>query len=200
MRPYHHGNLRHALLDSAESLLARGGESALTLREVAKAARVSHAAPYHHFESREELLAAVGERGFDALTRSMEDARGDERERLVGICEAYVAYAKSHPAVFRVMFGPLLANKRRHAALARAAERCFGVLVGASQALSPDDALELALTGWSLAHGIAHLSIDGVFDQMPLPDAVRSSIERRLAAWVLRPARARGMKARKRSP
>jgi len=66
---YHHGDLRRALLDAALELLAREGASALTLREVARRAGVTHAAPYRHFTDKQALLAAVAEEGFTGRTR-----------------------------------------------------------------------------------------------------------------------------------
>lgn len=190
MKRYHHGNLRQALLDEAEKLLSRRGAGALTLREVAKAADVSHGAPYHHFASRETLLAALGERGFDALAGAMQATRGRTAgERLLAICEAYVSFAAKHPAVFRLMFGPLLAHKRKYPELKRAAERAFHLLLEASREVSPAEPLDLALAGWSLAHGLAYLSIDGVFDGLPVPVPKTPALERRLGEWIMRGVR-----------
>ena len=59
-RPYHHGDLRRALLDTAAGLLERSGPAALTLREIARTAGVSHAAAYRHFTDKEALLAYLG--------------------------------------------------------------------------------------------------------------------------------------------
>ncbi len=73
-RPYHHGNLRTTLLDAADAVLAERGVQGITLRDVARSAGVSHAAPYHHFASLEELLAAVAERGFRVLGEAMASA------------------------------------------------------------------------------------------------------------------------------
>src|SRR5262252_1026076 len=90
--PYHHGQLREALINATERIIARRGLEAVTLREVGKAARVTHAAPYHHFRSKGDLLAAVAERGFQQLTARMLEAKGSTpRARLFAICEAYVA-------------------------------------------------------------------------------------------------------------
>ena len=73
-RNYHHGDLRRALLDAAWRLVAEKGLAALTLRELARAAGVSHAAPYHHFPSRTALLDALAEEGFAGLDRAMGEA------------------------------------------------------------------------------------------------------------------------------
>lgn len=185
-RPYHHGNLREALLVAAERLLAKRGSEALTLREVAKSAKVSHGAPYHHFKGREALLAAVAERGFIDLASAMLAVEGASPvERLRAIGAAYVGFARRHPARFRLMFGPLLALKREYPGLQQAAEGSFKVLLDAAHEVSPDDALELALLGWSMSHGLSHLGIDGVFDSMPLPKEATVHLEHRLSAWLL---------------
>jgi len=186
-KPYHHGNLRESLLLAAEDLLAQRGEAALGLREVAKAAGVSHAAPYHHFAGRDELLAAVAERAFVGLADAMEVAARvpDPHERLLCICEAYVEFAQSRPAPFRLMFGPVLAKKHEHPDLRQAAERAFRVLVQAAVEYSPAEGAALALTGWSLAHGLANLLIDGAFDGLPISVPEASVLARSMAYKLL---------------
>ena len=171
-RPYHHGHLRDTLLDAADAFLATHDAATLTLRELAKAAGVSHAAPYHHFPSLEHLQAAVAARAFERLADAMADAAAPTRTsatRLLAICDAYVETARARPAQFRLMFGPLLARKAEHPALREAASRAFGVLAQAALAHDPRGGVELALTGWSLAHGAAHLLVDGVLADLPLP-------------------------------
>jgi AcrR family transcriptional regulator len=178
-RPYHHGALRGALLDAAEAWLDEHGGRAPTLRELAKAAGVSHAAPYHHFESLDDLLAGVAERAFAQLADAMSAASASgrpPRERLLDIAEAYVRAALAHPARFRLMFGPTLAGKDAHPGLKAAAERAFGVLVDAALAHDAKRGVELALAGWSLSHGVANLAIDGAFEGLPLPKAQARAI------------------------
>jgi len=190
-RPYHHGALRAALLDAAEAWLDEHGGHAPTLREIAKAAGVSHAAPYHHFASLDDLLAGVAERAFARLADAMSAAaagRKPPRERLLDIAEAYVRAALDHPARFRLMFGPTLARKNEHPGLKAAAERAFGVLVGAASAHDPKRGLELALAGWSLSHGVANLAIDGAFEGLPLPKAQARAIAALDAGMLVRRA------------
>jgi len=186
-KPYHHGNLRETLLAAADGVLARQGATGITLRDVAKAAGVSHAAPYHHFASLDEMLAAVAERGFAQLTMAMAAPAGesDPRERLLQICEAYVNCARSHPAQFRLMFGPLLARKHEFPALKAAAEGAFAQLLAASTALDAERGAELALLGWSLAHGLSNLLIDGAFDGLPMELPAGATLARQLAARAL---------------
>ncbi len=186
-KPYHHGNLRESLLEAADIVLVQQGASAITLREVAKAAGVSHAAPYHHFSSLDDMLATVAERGFLRLSAAMAQRAdlADTRERLLQICEAYVNCARSHPAQFRLMFGPLLSRKSRFPAMRDAAEHSFGILLAAACAHDPKGGPELALIGWSLAHGLSNLLIDGAFDGLPMQLPAATVLTRQLAQRVI---------------
>ena len=188
-RPYHHGDLREALLDAAQAWLDAPGAATPTLREIAKAAGVSHAAPYHHFAGLDELLAAVAARAFARLADAMAHASANARSSagaLLDIGEAYVRVALAHPAQFRLMFGPMLARKAEFPLLAQEAGRAFGVLLAAASAHAPGRGLELALAGWSLSHGAANLAIDGAFDGLPIPAAQAARLRRLDAAALVR--------------
>ena len=186
-RPYHHGHLRDSLLDAAETLLARHGAHGVTMRDAARLAGVSHAAPYHHFPSLDDLLAAVAERGFvqlgDAVAQVM--AAGDARQRLLGVAQTYVACASAHPARFRLMFGPLLATKDDRPALKAAAERAFGFVLSAASAKDAEHSASLALAGWSLAHGLSHLLIDGALGKLSPGPKNPAKLARKLAEHLL---------------
>ncbi|MCA9676722.1 MAG: TetR/AcrR family transcriptional regulator [Myxococcales bacterium] len=200
---YHHGNLREALIAATEAVIARDGAAAVTLREVARVAGVSHAAPYHHFRDKDALIAAVAERGFVELAEALEGARGrTPRTRLLASCDAYEAFARAHPARFAVMFGPVLASGR-HPALAAAAERAFAALLAAAQAVSPGRAVDLALATWSLVHGHAKLALGGALTSVPVPAGATTGPASRLGALLLdgvsAPRRAAGI-ARPRRP
>lgn len=188
-KSYHHGNLRETLLQAAETALAERGVQGTTLRDVAKAAGVSHAAPYHHFASLNDLLAAVAERGFVALGDAMERATAtpDTRERLLQIAQAYVGCARAHPARFRLMFAPQLNQVERYPALQTASHRAFGFLMAAACAHDAVKGPELALCGWSLSHGLSNLLIDGAFDSLPTPVADTDTLVRQLALRALGP-------------
>ena len=187
-RPYHHGDLRASLLDAAARWLDERGAETLTLRELARAAGVSHAAPYHHFAGRDELLAGVAEHAFDRLGDALAAAAAapDAAHALLDIGEAYVREALAHPAQFRLMFGPMLARKSAHPGLKRAAERAFAVLLEASARHAPERALELALAGWSLSHGAANLAIDGAFGGLPIAPAQARRLARLDAGTLVR--------------
>jgi AcrR family transcriptional regulator len=164
------GALRDTLVDVAAALIARKGPQGFSLREVARRARVSEAAPYWHFADREALLAAVAERGFTEMARGMmtiwTEAR-NPRERLRDLGVGYVRFALRHPSYLRVMFGSEVADKAAHPALKEAGDRTFELLVQAvadAQAagqVRAGDPKELALAAWALVHGLAALLIDG---------------------------------------
>ncbi len=105
-KPYHHGDLRRALLHAAEAVLEREGPNALSLRAVAREAGVSPAAPYHHFKDKNELLNAVATEGFVQLKHAMaaatKDAPAEEKRLCIGV--AYVEFAQANPALYRVMY------------------------------------------------------------------------------------------------
>jgi AcrR family transcriptional regulator len=168
-KPYHHGNLREVLLQSAIRLIAEVGPTAFTLREVARQAGVSHNAPYRHFQDKDALLAAVATQGYGELTEAMLVAAGqqpDALDRLKQAGLAYVSFALRRPEHFAVMFDAPF-SKRTHPEAADAAERAFSVLLGLvtecqkKRQLTSGSPLDLALLAWSMVHGIAKLAITG---------------------------------------
>lgn len=173
-RAYHHGDLRTALIDAATRLVAKEGALQVSLREIAREAGVSHAAPYHHFPDREALLAEVAVGGFEALGRVLRRGAQDAGEpdmltRLQGAGVAYVEFAVENPQVYRLMFGGLLADRSRYPGLEAAADEAFGVLLdllGRGGAADDLDAVNpVALATWSTVHGLASLVIEGLLSQ-----------------------------------
>jgi AcrR family transcriptional regulator len=171
---YHHGDLRRALIEASLALIAEEGFSALTLREVARRAGVTHAAPYRHFPDKEALLAAVAEEGFRtmaALMRERMDKESGPLERLGACGVAYVLFAVQHPAHFRVMFGPHFSKPRDHEGLAKEGGTAFGLLVQSivqgqeAGLLLEGEPMPLALMAWSQVHGLASLLVDGQLEQ-----------------------------------
>lgn len=168
-KPYHHGNLREALLEAAIRLIAEVGPTAFTLREVARRAGVSHNAPYRHFRDRDDLLAAVAAQGFRELTRAMNEAaarKSDVLERLKYAGLGYVTFALRRPEHFTVMFDAPV-SKRKHPDSAAAGEESFATLLGFVKGcqdagrLPPGDLRQMALLAWTMVHGIAKLAITG---------------------------------------
>jgi AcrR family transcriptional regulator len=107
-KPYHHGELREALVAAGRALLEEKGLRGFTLRECARRASVSHAAPAHHFASIDDLLAEIATRGYrelaEAMTAEAGRSRGDAAARLVGQSVGYMAFAAANPMLFRLMF------------------------------------------------------------------------------------------------
>ena len=124
-RAYHHGNLRSALLESAERTLARRGVGDLSLRELAREGGVSHAAPRRHFPDKQALLDALAEEGFERIGRELEEAMTGAgpslQEQLTAFALTYVRFATQHAALLELMF----AGKHRSDSLRAAADRAF---------------------------------------------------------------------------
>ena len=180
---YHHGALREAMIAAAEAVLAERGLGGFTLRECARRAGVSPAAPAHHFGNLTGLLTAIATLGFDDLSTAMEAAvamaQAQGRSRLAAIARAYVETALANPGRFRVVFGQR-GMDRQDPAFRAAATRAFGILVRevrlsrdlpaplsldqkpAAEALAPD--LPEVLLAWSTVHGFSTLLIDGALD------------------------------------
>ncbi len=175
---YHHGDLRRALLDAALEVLAREGASALTLREVARRAGVTHAAPYRHFTDKQALLAAVAEEGFRMLASEMASGAAahpaDPGRGLQAIGTAYVRFATTQRAHFQVMFGNHVDWTCKHPKLEETADHAFGILISQVQAcqaaglVRAGDPLVAALCAWSMVHGLSELIANGQFSALEL--------------------------------
>ncbi|MGX9346063.1 TetR/AcrR family transcriptional regulator [Microbacterium sp. KNMS] len=169
---YHHGDLGPALLEAAEALLAERGAAALSLREVARRAGVSHNAPYHHFADRLALLKRLSERHMDALLdaqRRAAEGERDARARLRAIASAYVGYAREHPHGFGIVFDPEVCvpghPSEAMAPLIRANEELIAAVVAQAAPELDDPTREAAVAGvWGLAHGLATLVVAGHID------------------------------------
>jgi AcrR family transcriptional regulator len=162
--PYHHGNLRQALLDGARVLVAEEGLEALTLRAVARRIGVSTAAPYHHFQSRAEVIQALARENLeflDAASRQAIEAHDDTPTQLRELGMMYIMYAVQHPADFRLMFRPELSPPPTPQNLETAP--VFRVLLDVLRRgdVHPERLEVTALAVWSLVHGLATLLVDG---------------------------------------
>ncbi len=167
---YHHGDLRAVILTEAARLVAERGADRVSLRELARSAGVSHAAPAHHFTDRRGLFTALAAEGFELLTRALLDARGNFADAAL----AYVRFAIEHPGHYQVMFNkPLLDATDAHLAAAEAAagaELARGVASLRDPKAHADPA-GAALAAWSLVHGFSTLWLnDAVNDQVRSAD------------------------------
>jgi AcrR family transcriptional regulator len=183
-RPYHHGNLREELLDRAEQLVRERGVADLSLRELAREAGVSHAAPRRHFEDRQALLDALALRGFERLgaelAAAMRGGRGGFDRRVLRVATTYVRFATRDAALLELMF----AGKRMEVdgPLHDAAETAFASILGliaegqAGGELSGDDPLRTGTVLFAALQGVASLSTGGMLADASLEDVVRDTV------------------------
>ena len=172
-------DVRGRVLSAAVRLIDEGGLDRLSMREVARAAGVSHQAPYHYFEDREAILASLAEEGFKALSKRLGNARtGIEApaERLSAIARGYVEFAIDHPAMFRVMFRKDVVDTERFPACRLRGDDAFarvGEIVSeiVAEGLPAEPSPQaLMVLFWSFAHGLACLILDGPLAKK-IPDA-----------------------------
>ena len=170
-RGYHHGDLRKAVLEEALGHINRTRDTSFTLRELAARLGVSSTALYRHFDNKLALLAAVAEEGFkELLRRFLSDDPLKDSDALAFMAArgmAYVQFAVSYPAHFRVMFLPELRQPRQFAALSELRQQLYAqlevalALLKERDLLSDADLREIALTSWATVHGLATLLVDG---------------------------------------
>jgi AcrR family transcriptional regulator len=169
-KPYHHGNLRDALLDEALRTIQKHGVDQLTLRTVGTRLGVSRSALYRHFADKQALLAAVGSEGFRLLRQAVADAweqNGRGRTGFEAMAKAYVQFAVAHPSHYRVMFGGFIESAAKDDTFINEAKAAFQVLVDAlieqqdTGDINRDEPVLMARFVWALVHGIAMLVIDG---------------------------------------
>lgn len=168
---YHHGDLKNALVKAGVEILARDGIAGLSLRKVAQHAGVSHAAPYAHFTDKQALIAAISTEGLHLIYQQLHAAREEYPQhplrQLVAAAWAYVRFARSAPAHFKVTFSAAVENEKEYPTLVEMTRQCFEEvlhIVEAGQAaglLNPGPVNETAVGVWSAVHGFASLLIEG---------------------------------------
>jgi AcrR family transcriptional regulator len=185
-RPYHHGDLKRALLETAEQMLQEDRHWQFTLREVARRAGVSHMAPYNHFQDKNALMAELAMIGFDRLRDALTAATPRKprafREQFVDLGRAYVRFGEAHPNLYRLMFSQ---DVGRDTHLNARALGAFGVLLEMLDRGQKEGVLRRrrpqsqAAACWAEVHGITMLVIDGLF----VPEKVgQNAIEEALTA------------------
>jgi AcrR family transcriptional regulator len=163
-RPYRHGNLPAALQAAARQILDENGLHAVGLRETARRVGVSATAAYRHFTSKEDLLASVASEGFRELAAAMGGAtRGANPLTQAGL--AYIEFADQNRGLFRLMFGPILAERAKYPTLHAAAAGVEALLLRGVADLDqrPLEENHAAMAAWGVVHGLAHLIVDGFF-------------------------------------
>ena len=167
MTPIKAEPLRRAVLDAAIAISAETGPDAISLREVAREAGVSHQAPYHHFGDRAGIFAAISEEGFRFLAESIE---ASTTLGTAAMCEAYVHFALAHKGHFRVMMRNDLCSLEDYPTALTQADRAFNALrnevtVILGEDSHEDDANAHTAYMWSVAHGLATLLLDGPLEK-----------------------------------
>jgi AcrR family transcriptional regulator len=203
-KPYHHGDLRRVVIEKALQLVTEEQDWAFSLREVARRAGVSHRAPYNHFPEKLDLLAAVAAVGFDRLHDGLARATTgiDDPEALLdAICRTYVHLGLGNPALYRLMFGPVLSDtgaSDRPTVTRAAGDRARAVLEDAILrgarsgvfAVSPDsphDVILAAFAAWSAVHGLTMLVIDRIPKAVLSLDDMIDRLLRMIAAGLRKP-------------
>lgn len=183
VRPYHHGNLPAAMLDAVAAIVREEGVGAVSLREAARRAGVSHAAPAHHFRDKRGLLTRFAMRGYELLTAQMDEtvATSDDQDgrgllRKLGL--TYVRFALEHREYFEVMYRHELLDTADPAFQTARDGSGVSLMAGTARAQAAGwapaaDPIIAALAAWSLVHGFASLWLsDTLADRLADADPV----------------------------
>jgi AcrR family transcriptional regulator len=193
-RGYHHGDLRSALIAAAGEMLERDGPESISFRAIARAAGVSQAAPYNHFQSKEDLLATLAGAGFRALETSQIAAAapapaGDQRIAALG--RDYVRFASVQPQLYRLMFGVGVSDWHAHPGVAEAKSAAFRPIRGAlaehlakGGKAGPEAVETAAIAAWALVHGLSMLLVDRSLDPVKKAGSADLLIERVVKLFV----------------
>jgi AcrR family transcriptional regulator len=169
-RPYHHGDLKRVLVDTAVAMLGEDGGWQFTLREVARRAGVSHAAPYKHFADKNALLAEVAALGFrrlrDAFVEGARTNMGSPRAELLAAAHTVIGFGMANASLYRLMFGPTV-DKSQYLELERASLGSFEMLLGIlgrgqeAGVFRKVPVRGQAAACWAVVHGLTMLALDG---------------------------------------
>lgn len=168
---YHHGDLKNALIRAGIEILSKEGLEGLSLRKVARKAGVSHTAPYAHFADKQALIAAISTEGFrrlyDQLAAVVTIHQGNPHDMLLEVGWAYVQFAQSDPAHFKIMFSGMIEQEKDYPDFRGMTLKNFGLLVDlvktcqAAGLLAPGPEDLVAVRLWSLVHGFILLFLEG---------------------------------------
>lgn len=176
-KPYHHGDLRNALVEAGLEILDSEGISAVTLRAIAARAGVSHAAPAHHFGNLKGLMTVLAAIAFDRLYHSIQDAMDaapeDTLEQMRAAGRGYVGFAQRNPGLFRLMFTSSLLD-HTDTDMKQAARKAFDQLLRIAAPAAElrggkgdEDVQAVAMHIWCTVHGFAHLLLEDQIDAPP---------------------------------
>ncbi|NVK23791.1 MAG: TetR/AcrR family transcriptional regulator [Gammaproteobacteria bacterium] len=172
---YHHGDLRQKLIEQATLVIESNGVDALSMRKLGEVIGVSRSALYHHFDNKQNLLAAIAESGFatwQAITQTFlnEDSLS-EHDKLTKYVKGYLEFARQHKATYELMFGNIIwQNELDTESLKNTAYDTFHQYLNlikhwqdTATISSSQNSLRLAQVSWSTLHGMAKLYNDGIY-------------------------------------
>jgi len=172
-KKYHHGDLKNALIRAGVEILSREGVHGLSLRKVAQKAGVSHTAPYSHFADKQALIAAISTEGFRIIYEKLSDAishyQGKPLRQLVEGAWAYIQFALSDPAHFKVTLSSVLEREKDYSGFVEMSQKSYGLVVQmvencqAAGILRPGPVDVEAVSVWSIVHGFVSLLLEGQF-------------------------------------
>ena len=190
-RNYHHGDLRAAMIAAALALVRSKGPRGFTLNEASRSAGVSVSAPYNHFRDKEALLVEIvliGNRTLKVELESAAERCEGDKEKLVAVYSAYIAFSQKHPDLFAVMFQSGI-DKESYPEAKASAEQAFevGLQIASRLETSVEKATELALAVWTMAHGASMLITERAIHRVAGLGAVeiaQSLVQRLLAGYA----------------
>ena len=170
-KSYHHGDLRNALLKAAREVLEERGPSYLGLREISRRVGVSAPSAYHHFPSRDALALGLAEQGAREMAEALMVKPGEGEDVLMPYGEAYVAFARANPALYRLMFGEgFPAVSQYSEAVRELRQRSYDIMKSALEKRLPAEVVPIAgLFLWAIVHGLGLLLIDGQLENNDTP-------------------------------
>jgi AcrR family transcriptional regulator len=190
-KKYHHGDLKNALIAAGIEILSKEGVAGLSLRKVARKAGVSHNAPYAHYADKQALIAAIATAGYEKLylqlTAAIQHYPDDPARQLVEASWAYVEFALAESDHFKITFSGVVEKEKDYPAFVEVAQKNFqqvvGIIAACQQAgLLPEGPADLlALSVWSLLHGLVSLILEGqvshtLLDRFTLKEMLVSSL------------------------
>jgi AcrR family transcriptional regulator len=168
---YHHGDLKAALLDAAIKLLKKHSPNEISLRELARIAGVSQAAPYRHFRDKDDLLAELARQGFDMISQFMRETilrcKDDALKMFYECGLAYFRMGLNHPQHFKLMFNSEVKASDKYPALQIAASQTLAIIrdmvvyCQRHKVFGEGDPLHIAFHCWSVVNGFTSLYADG---------------------------------------